>query len=474
MPVQRQNFLKKNLGPQVRFPSYEPQTPFISLEEFNKPENSNPKENDPQLATTQNSKSTTNDPPLDESHSPQSDNNPAADVPPPPVGSDSDQQQNASVQLGIATRPTFSDKVKQTNNKEYRRQRILRMKVVPPFRKEHFMNRQKLEADVNSAIREILCLFQPRFRPLVTISRTNINQNNRNTQILMVTAPEEAEEDLARAKLNGIQIMGKTVFPTGEEFWTYVPSEYPKRALLRINNLPILCSDDELEELMQLPDGIELAGDLLRESNETELGRCFTGRAMVPIVIPTKEHESLVKKWSLLKNSENITTWTEVPIYMSVPRLHKCRLCEQEGRRQVIGHDEKWCRIVRNPMKNVISDRVNDQQCEQNESTETNVNEKEVEDVNLADPEGRKEVEVAVENEDNSKETDAVEEGFSNSDESEQNNEEDWSKPNQNKRFNKKKRKRTDLSTTTSGSRATATSPKKGPEAKHRNLNSNG
>ena len=267
--------------------------------------------------------------------------------------------------------------------------------------------------------------------------------------------------------------MGKTVFPTGEEFWRFLPSEFPKRALQRVNNLPILCTDEELEELMELPADIKLAGDLLRESEETELGRLFTGRAMVPVIIPSKEHENLVKQWSILKNSENITIWNEVPIYMSVPSLHKCRLCEQEGRRQVIGHDEKWCRILRNPIRNVISDPENDQPSEQNESAETNVNEKAVEDVNQADPECR-EVKVAVENEDNSKETDAVDEGFSNSDESELNNEEEWSKPAQKKKFNKKKRKRTALSTTTSDSKSTTNSPRKGPEAKHRNLTSNG
>ena len=193
--------------------------------------------------------------------------------------------------------PSFSDKVKQTNNynKELRRQRILRMKVVPPFRKEHFLDRQKLETDVNAAITEILCMFQQKFRPMVTISRTNLTQQNRNIQILMVPTTEEAEEDLTRAKLNGNQFMGKTVFPTGEEFWRYLLSEFPKRAMLRVNNLPILCTDEELEELMELPADIKFTGDLLRESEETELGRLFTGRAMVPIIIPTKEHENLVE-----------------------------------------------------------------------------------------------------------------------------------------------------------------------------------
>ena len=69
------------------------------------------------------------------------------------------------------------------------------MKVVPPFRKEHFQNPNILERDVDEAIREIYTILKPKFRHQVTISRTNMAHQNRNLQILMVTAPAEAEED---------------------------------------------------------------------------------------------------------------------------------------------------------------------------------------------------------------------------------------------------------------------------------------
>ena len=410
----------------------------------------------------------------------------AADVSPPLVEKDSNsgQQRNAGGQSGKAlTSTSFSDKVKQSNfySQTYRTQRILRMKIVPPFRKEHFQNRQKLEDDVHAAITEILSIFQPKFRPMVTISRTNLPQQNRNLQILMVTAPEEAEEDLARAKLNGIQIMGKTVFPTGEEFWRYSQSEFPKRAMLRVNNLPILCSDEELEQLMELPEDIKFAGDLLRESEMHDLGRMYTGRAMIPIMIPTKEHENSVRKWSIYKNSENIAVWNEVPIYMSVPSLHKCVLCEKEGRRQVIGHDERWCRILRNTHSKVASNPEQEEPCHQEEST-TDVNQS----CEKAS-ESERDVEAAVENlstqliqenEDDSGKTNADDDVTSNAEDAEdsgaQSNEEQWSKTDQKKKPNKKKRKRTALSTTTSGTKSTTSSPRKGPQAKQLNLISNG
>ena len=144
------------------------------------------------------------------------------------------------------------------------------------------------------------------------------------------------------------------------------------------------------------------------------------------------------------------------------------------ARGQVIAHDERWCRIVRKPLRKVISDPENEQPCNQDEPV-TDVNqsdEKVAVDVNQSEPECG-EVEVAVENiqgnEDNSKKTDAEDEVVSNTEESEQNNEEEWSKLAQKNRLNKKKRKRTALSTTTSGSKSTTNSPRKGPEAKKLN-----
>ena len=56
---------------------------------------------------------------------------------------------------------------------------------------------------------EMLSAFRPKFRNKIMISRTNLLQHGRNLQILMVTAPGEAEEDVAKAKLVGIKMMGK-------------------------------------------------------------------------------------------------------------------------------------------------------------------------------------------------------------------------------------------------------------------------
>ena len=144
--------------------------------------------------------------------------------------SSSEQQRNAATLTkqsnnNIGNNPqngtpiSFSDKVRGNLNTSYGTQKIIRMKIVPPFRKDHFTNHHLMEEEVDSAFTSILRTFQPKYRDKITISRTNIPQNERrNLQILMVTAPAEAEEDVARAKLTGIKMMGKTVFLRGMSF----------------------------------------------------------------------------------------------------------------------------------------------------------------------------------------------------------------------------------------------------------------
>ena len=233
-----------------------------------------------------------------------------------------------------------------------RPQHIIRMKIVPPFRREHFQYPQLLQQDIEKAMVEILNSFQMKHRSKITISRTNLVQQGKTLQILMVTAPGEAEEDVARAKLSGLQIMGRTVFPTGDEFWRFYPSEYPKRAMIRISNLPVLLDTDELEELLNLPPETELNEPMERETVTTEAGKVHTGRARIPIIIQSKSHEEKLFSWSMWRNSDaGRLEWNKIPIYMAVPRLHRCARCEAEGRRQFIGHDEKWCRITRQTTK---------------------------------------------------------------------------------------------------------------------------
>ena len=92
---------------------------------------------------------------------------------------------------------SFSQTVQANTHNQVRTQRIIRMKVVPPFRREHFQNANLLQTDIENAMREILNIFQPIHRRMVTIARTNIPQpGQRHLQILMVTAPIDAENEV--------------------------------------------------------------------------------------------------------------------------------------------------------------------------------------------------------------------------------------------------------------------------------------
>ena len=118
--------------------------------------------------------------------------------------------------------------------------------------------------------------------------------------------------------------------------------------MIRITNLPALLETDELEELLELPPETNFNDLLERETIETEAGKVHTGRGRIPIIISSKEHQEKLFQWSMWRNSESgKLVWNEVPLFMSIPRLHKCSMCEAENRIQFVGHDDRWCRIQR-------------------------------------------------------------------------------------------------------------------------------
>ena len=373
---------------------------------------------------------------------------------------------------------SFSETLKGTVSPAPRIQKIIRMKIVPPFRREHFQYPQLLQEDIGKAMSEILGAFQPKFRQKVTISRTNLQQQGRNLQILMVTAPGEAEEDVARAKLVGIKMMGKTVFPTGDEFWRFSPGEFPKRAMIRITNLPALLETDELEELLELPPETDFRDLLERETIHTEAGKVHTGRGRIPITIKSKEHQERLFQWSMRKNSvDGQLIWNEVPVFMSIPRLHKCTMCEAEGRHQFVGHDDRWCRIVRkttNPLEEdeMAANEVPQHQAEAEAEVQTVV-EGEITQQERTEAEEEKVNENSTStetDEDNqsSEEEDNCNRENENKDTTKEGEAEDTG--NKWKPAKKKKRKRSKES---SNSKKTITSKTEGPKRKSRNYNIN-
>ena len=229
--------------------------------------------------------------------------------------------------------------------------KIFRLKIVPPFRKEHFENKNALETEIAKAYAEILKPFKPQVRMYITISRTFEEKWGKRLHILHVTAPEEAEEDIENIKTKGLQIMGRTVFPTGDDFYQVRNSQFPRKVWVKINNLPFLCSDEVLLSLLDLPEGVEISENVTRETIQTENGTIHNGKAKLSVVVPDSEKLKELKQWSLEKSHICVTKWFEIPIYMSTPSLHKCDACEKENRKSYIGHDIAWCRVLRKPEK---------------------------------------------------------------------------------------------------------------------------
>ena len=123
-------------------------------------------------------------------------------------------------------------------------QQVLKMKIIPPLRKEFFTDSAALENEMKKAYKEILSVFNPHYREVITISRTTMKFGDKNLQVLLVIAPVEA--DVARIKLNGLKIMNRTVFPTAEDTWMVKRSAFPKTVDIRINNLPALCENNQV------------------------------------------------------------------------------------------------------------------------------------------------------------------------------------------------------------------------------------
>ena len=230
-------------------------------------------------------------------------------------------------------------------------QQVLKMKIIPPLRKEFFTDSAALENEMKKAYKDILSVFNPQYREMITISRTPMKFGDKNLQVLLVIAPVEAEEDVARIKLNGLKLMKRAVFPTAEDTWMVKTSAFPKVVDIRINNLPALCDNNQVMELLQIPDFAE-RGEIQREQQRIELGTFYTGKAKLSVKINNEEEQGQLENWSKSRAFSDVAYWCELPIYASIPALHECRKCKEEKRQRYKGHHEDWCRITKRPKRN--------------------------------------------------------------------------------------------------------------------------
>ena len=73
-----------------------------------------------------------------------------------------------------------------------------------------------------------------------------------------LVAPNEATDTIERLQSTGIELLGRTVFPQSDSFERFTPGIYPKYVPMRILQLPSICQDEGLPELLELPESTQI------------------------------------------------------------------------------------------------------------------------------------------------------------------------------------------------------------------------
>ena len=93
------------------------------------------------------------------------------------------------------------------------------------------------------------------------------------------------------------------------------------------------------------------------------------------IRVLSKEHEQMLRDWSIQNHENGTLEWNGVPIYAFIPALHQCQHCKN-NRRPFQGHDIAWCRYAKDEQQQSSNNLPNNQNqaptenCNQDESTD--------------------------------------------------------------------------------------------------------
>ena len=272
------------------------------------------------------------------------------DAPPQPITNYIDQALQQPSYSGIATnnqapqQPSYSE-IASNNIPQQRTMNILKLKIIPPFNKDHFATKETFETASNQCIAAILRQFSPQLRTKLTISKTFTMVGTRRLHTFHIVPPTEATDVFSRLQSSGIEMLGRTVIPQGNSFERYIPGIYPKHIPVRILQLPSLCHEQEILDILGLPDSTEITS--LRHNTEVIDGITFyNGRASAMVRVVSKEHEQMLREWSIRSHENGTHEWNGIPIYAFIPSLHACQQCK-EHRRPFHGHDIAWCRFAK-------------------------------------------------------------------------------------------------------------------------------
>ena len=240
--------------------------------------------------------------------------------------------------------PSYSG-IASNNLPQPRTMNILKLKIIPPFNKDHFATKETFGTASNQCIASVLRQFSPQLRTKLTLSKTFTMVGTRRLHTFHLVAPTEASDVFTRLQTNGIEMLGRTVIPQSDSFHRVIPGLYPKHVPVRILQLPSLCQDSELSDILDLPDSTHITS-IRRDTDEIDGMHFFTGRVSAMIRLVSHEHEAVLRQWSIRNHENGTLTWNDIPIYAFIPALHQCTHC-REHRRPFHGHDVAWCRYAR-------------------------------------------------------------------------------------------------------------------------------
>ena len=240
--------------------------------------------------------------------------------------------------------PSYSG-IASNNTPPPRTKNILKLKIIPPFNKDHFATKETFETASNQCISAILRQFSPQLRTKLTPSKTFTMVGTRRLHTFHLVAPNDASDVFTRLQSTGIEMLGRTVIPQSDSFQRFIPGIYPKRVPVRILQLPSLCQDQEMPDILDLPDSTQITS-IRHDTDGIDGMQFYNGLVSAMIRVVSHEHEEMLRIWSFRNHENGTLTWNEIPIYAFIPALHQCHHCK-EHRRPFHGHDVAWCRFAR-------------------------------------------------------------------------------------------------------------------------------
>ena len=253
--------------------------------------------------------------------------------------------------------PSYSG-IASNNIPQPRTMNILKLKIIPPFNRDHFETKTTFETASNQCIAAILRQFPVQLRTKLTLSKTFTMVGTRRLHTLHLVAPNEASDIITRLQSTGIEMLGRTVIPQSDSFERFMPGIYPKHVPVRLLQLPALCQDNEIQALLDLPDSTSITS-VRHHTDEIDGMNFYNGRASAMIRITSKEHEEQLRQWSITTHEHGTLQWHDIPIYAFIPALHQCTHCK-DHRRPFHGHDIAWCRHAKAEEQQRLTNTITD------------------------------------------------------------------------------------------------------------------